>query len=136
VNNTCDGCVDPKKGYFDFYTMGVGGPANNFVPAISCVHTAKMRVVFFSFVFLNSTRSRLSGWRLKSLSKKCSNPTEGRVISGHISHPVLPEIGLLQLQLINSKTADTTSYMFRVPRVLLLVFHFWLSNKLDLTMQI
>lgn len=35
VNNTCDGCTDKSKGYFGSYSMGVGGPANNFVPAIS-----------------------------------------------------------------------------------------------------
>jgi hypothetical protein len=35
VNDTCPGCVDNSKGYFNRYSMGVGGPANNFVPAIS-----------------------------------------------------------------------------------------------------
>ena len=35
VNDTCSGCVDPRKGQFASYSMGVGGPADNFVPAIS-----------------------------------------------------------------------------------------------------
>jgi len=35
VNNTCAGCVDKRKGMFSFYSMGVGGPANNFDPPIS-----------------------------------------------------------------------------------------------------
>jgi hypothetical protein len=35
VNASCAGCVDNRKGYFSTYTMGVGGRANNFVPAIS-----------------------------------------------------------------------------------------------------
>ena len=37
TNKTCAGCTDGSKGYFGSYSMGVGGPANNFVPAISCV---------------------------------------------------------------------------------------------------
>jgi len=35
VNNTCPGCVDNSKGMFSYYSMGLGGPANNFVPAMS-----------------------------------------------------------------------------------------------------
>jgi hypothetical protein len=35
VNDTCPGCVDPSKGQFASYSMGVGGPANNFEPALS-----------------------------------------------------------------------------------------------------
>lgn len=35
VNNTCAGCVDNSKGQFSYYSMGIGGPANNFVPAMS-----------------------------------------------------------------------------------------------------
>ena len=35
VNNTCAGCVDKSKGQFSSYSMGIGGPANNFVPAMS-----------------------------------------------------------------------------------------------------
>eukprot|EP00912_Choanoflagellata_sp_UC4_P000019 UC4_evm2s13 len=35
VNDTCTGCTDKRKGYFGSYSMGVGGPANNFVPPIS-----------------------------------------------------------------------------------------------------
>lgn len=35
VNDTCPGCVDKSKGQFSSYSMGVGGPADNFVPAMS-----------------------------------------------------------------------------------------------------
>ena len=35
VNDTCPGCVDPNKGQFASYSMGIGGPADNFVPPIS-----------------------------------------------------------------------------------------------------
>jgi hypothetical protein len=35
VNDTCPGCVDHSKGMFSSYSMGIGGPANNFVPAMS-----------------------------------------------------------------------------------------------------
>jgi hypothetical protein len=35
VNDTCPGCVDTNKGQFSSYSMGVGGPADNFVPPIS-----------------------------------------------------------------------------------------------------
>ena len=31
VNDTCAGCTDKSKGYFGSYSMGVGGPADNFV---------------------------------------------------------------------------------------------------------
>lgn len=35
VNDTCPGCVDKNKGQFASYSMGIGGPADNFVPPIS-----------------------------------------------------------------------------------------------------
>ena len=35
VNDTCPGCVDHSKGMFSSYSMGIGGPADNFVPAMS-----------------------------------------------------------------------------------------------------
>ena len=35
MNDTCPGCVDHSKGMFSSYSMGIGGPADNFVPAMS-----------------------------------------------------------------------------------------------------
>jgi len=35
VNDTCPGCVDHSKGQFSSFSMGIGGPADNFVPAMS-----------------------------------------------------------------------------------------------------